>query len=104
MVSALLHDSSGSALQLSTNVLCHYTLTALLWPALAASRSPRVINVSSLRHFFSPAVFDDHTFHKRDYDPLKSDGIAKPEMICSQSRSTRKAKHPESAASLCIQE
>jgi NAD(P)-dependent dehydrogenase (short-subunit alcohol dehydrogenase family) len=72
MVSALLHDSRDSALQLSTNVLGHYTLTALRWPALAAARSPRVINVSSLRHFFPPAVFDDPNFQKRDYDPFKS--------------------------------
>lgn len=37
-------------LQFGTNVLGHFHLTSLLLPALLASPSPRVVNVSSIGH------------------------------------------------------
>lgn len=42
-------------LQFGVNTLAHFHLTNLLLPALLASPSPRVINVSSLGHNFAPA-------------------------------------------------
>lgn len=42
-------------IQFGTNVLAHFHFTTLLLPALLAAESPRVINVSSSAHRFTPA-------------------------------------------------
>jgi NAD(P)-dependent dehydrogenase (short-subunit alcohol dehydrogenase family) len=77
MASPLLRDSRGYEHQFSTNVLGHYSLTALLWPALISAGGARVIILSSAGHMFSPVVFEDPNFEHRDYDPMSSYGQSK---------------------------
>jgi NAD(P)-dependent dehydrogenase (short-subunit alcohol dehydrogenase family) len=47
------HTSDGFELQLGTNHLGHFALTAQLWSALMKSTSPRVVTVSSNAHKMS---------------------------------------------------
>jgi NAD(P)-dependent dehydrogenase (short-subunit alcohol dehydrogenase family) len=47
------HTTDGFELQLGTNHLGHFALTAQLWPALMKSASPRVVTVSSNAHKMS---------------------------------------------------
>jgi len=49
----------GFEMQLGTNYLGHFALTALLLPLLRASRTRRVVQVSSLAHRFGRIRFDD---------------------------------------------
>ncbi|KAI1413773.1 NAD(P)-binding protein [Hypoxylon sp. FL1857] len=46
----------------ATNYLGHFLLTNLLMPKILASEAPRVINVGSDGHIFSPIRFDDPGF------------------------------------------
>lgn len=73
----LQRDARGFESQFSTNHLGHFQLTALLWPALVRANGARVINVSSWGHRFSPVVFDDPHFLKREYETLKGYGQSK---------------------------
>jgi NAD(P)-dependent dehydrogenase (short-subunit alcohol dehydrogenase family) len=59
--------ADGFEMQLGTNYLGHYALTARLLPALRRSRAPRVVNLSSLAHRSGLIDFDDlqgATFYK----------------------------------------
>lgn len=59
--------ADGFEMQLGTNYLGHYALTALLLPALRRSKAPRVVNLSSLAHRSGLIDFDDlqgATFYK----------------------------------------
>jgi NAD(P)-dependent dehydrogenase (short-subunit alcohol dehydrogenase family) len=49
----------GFEMQLATNYLGHFALTSALLPLLRLSRSPRVVQVSSLAHRFGNIRFDD---------------------------------------------
>jgi NAD(P)-dependent dehydrogenase (short-subunit alcohol dehydrogenase family) len=69
--------AEGYELQLATNHLGHFLLTCLLVPALRAGAPARVVNVSSRGHRFSPVVFDDLHFERRDYDKWVSYGQSK---------------------------
>ncbi|MEB2845694.1 SDR family NAD(P)-dependent oxidoreductase [Rhizobiales bacterium RZME27] len=74
-------DGRGNELQFSTNHLGHFQLTARLWPALVrggqATGGARVVSVSSLGHRFSPVVFEDINFERRDYEPWSAYGQSK---------------------------
>jgi len=48
-----------------------------LWPALKRAGGARVVSVSSAGHRFSPVVFDDINFERRDYEPFKAYGQSK---------------------------
>lgn len=64
--------------QFATNHLGHFTLTNLLWPALAAARDgARVVALSSSGHKLSPVVFDDIMFDRRPYEKWQAYGQAK---------------------------
>jgi NAD(P)-dependent dehydrogenase (short-subunit alcohol dehydrogenase family) len=55
----------GFEMQLATNYLGHYALTSALLPLMRLSRSPRVVQVSSLAHRLGKIRFDDlHGEHR----------------------------------------
>jgi NAD(P)-dependent dehydrogenase (short-subunit alcohol dehydrogenase family) len=63
--------------QFGTNHLGHFTLTNLLWPALAASGDARVVALSSRGHKRSAIRFDDLMFTRDPYDKWQAYGQAK---------------------------
>ena len=73
----LKRDAQGNELQFSTNHLGHFRLAMRLWPALRRAGGARVVSVSSAGHRFSPVVFDDINFERRDYEPFKAYGQSK---------------------------
>lgn len=73
----LLRDSRGNEMQLSTNHLGHFQLTARLWSALARAGGARVVAYSSLGHQYAPVEFDDVNFERRDYDRIVAYGQSK---------------------------
>lgn len=77
MAGPLVRDARGYESQLATNHLGHFQLVARLWPALRKADGARVVSVSSWGHRFSPVVFDDPNFERRDYDPWKAYGQSK---------------------------
>jgi NAD(P)-dependent dehydrogenase (short-subunit alcohol dehydrogenase family) len=77
MACPLTQDARGYEAQFATNHLGHFQLTAKLWPALCKANGARVISVSSRGHRFSPVVFEDLNFQKRDYDRYAAYGQSK---------------------------
>jgi NAD(P)-dependent dehydrogenase (short-subunit alcohol dehydrogenase family) len=77
MAGPLVRDARGYESQLATNHLGHFQLVARVWPALRKANGARVISVSSWGHRFSPVVFEDPNFERRDYDPWKAYGQSK---------------------------
>lgn len=70
-------DAEGHELQLSTNYLGHFRLTARLWPALAAAKGGRVIALSSGAHRLSGVDLEDPEYHRRPYDKWQAYGQSK---------------------------
>jgi NAD(P)-dependent dehydrogenase (short-subunit alcohol dehydrogenase family) len=68
---------NGWELQFATNHLGHFALAVGLHDALAASRSARIVSLSSRGHLRSPVVFDDLNFSSRPYDPWLAYGQSK---------------------------
>jgi NAD(P)-dependent dehydrogenase (short-subunit alcohol dehydrogenase family) len=58
----------GFEMQLGTNHLGHFALTAWLLPALARAPAPRVVNVASMAHLQGRIDFDDLQGEQR-YEP-----------------------------------
>lgn len=73
----LKRDAQGNELQFSTNHLGHFRLTVRLWAALKRAGGARVVSVSSAGHRFSPVVFEDINFERRDYTPYSAYGQSK---------------------------
>ncbi|WP_123520105.1 SDR family NAD(P)-dependent oxidoreductase [Frigoribacterium sp. PhB24] len=72
----------GWELQFSNNHLGHFALANALRDALVegaqVSGTPsRVVSLSSTGHHFSPVVFDDVMFERREYDPWSAYGQSK---------------------------
>jgi len=67
----------GLEMQFGTNHIGHFLLTCLLVPLLEAAPSARVVNLSSGGHKYSPVLFDDWNFERREYDKWVSYGQAK---------------------------
>jgi NAD(P)-dependent dehydrogenase (short-subunit alcohol dehydrogenase family) len=63
--------ADGFEMQLGTNYLGHYALTAGLLPLLRRGRQPRVVNLSSLAHRSGKIDFDDLQGAK-SYNPFKA--------------------------------
>ncbi len=59
----------GFERQFGTNVLGHFALTGLLWPALAASPAARVVTVSSMMAWVARIDLDDLQSERR-YSPM----------------------------------
>jgi NAD(P)-dependent dehydrogenase (short-subunit alcohol dehydrogenase family) len=70
-------SSAGFELQLATNHLGHFQLTARLWPALLSAKGARVIALSSRGHAFGSVDLEDPSFERRPYDKWKAYGQSK---------------------------
>lgn len=70
-------DARGYEIQFATNHLGHFQLTLGLLPALQRAQGARVVSVSSWGHRYSPVVFDDINFERREYSPWTSYGQSK---------------------------
>lgn len=68
MAIPLARDARGFELQLATNHIGHFQLTARLWPALLRAKGARVLAVSSRGHVLGGVDFDDPHFERRPYD------------------------------------
>lgn len=64
--------SDGFEVQMGTNHLAHFALTALLLPALKRADSPRVVTVSSNLAHTGKIHFDDLQWEKQKYNGLLS--------------------------------
>jgi NAD(P)-dependent dehydrogenase (short-subunit alcohol dehydrogenase family) len=82
--------TEGWELQFATNHLGHFLLTCLLVPGLRAGAPSRVVNLSSAGHRFSPVIFDDIHFERREYDKWASYGQAKTANILFSSELNRR--------------
>jgi NAD(P)-dependent dehydrogenase (short-subunit alcohol dehydrogenase family) len=51
--------ADGFEMQVGTNHLGHFALTALLWPSLVANDGARVVTVGSVAHFFGNVRLED---------------------------------------------
>lgn len=69
--------ADGFELQLGTNHLGHFALTARLWNLLKATGGSRVVNVSSIAHRYGTIDFDDLNWTKRGYKKNASYGQSK---------------------------
>jgi NAD(P)-dependent dehydrogenase (short-subunit alcohol dehydrogenase family) len=77
MAGPLARDLRGIESQFAINHVGHFQLATALWPALVRAQGARVISVSSWGHHFSPVVFDDPNFERREYDPWSAYGQSK---------------------------
>ncbi|MEV7345749.1 oxidoreductase [Streptomyces sp. NPDC093544] len=77
MAPPLMRDARGYEAQFATNHLGHFQLVARLRPALRRAGGARVVSVSSWGHRFSPVVFDDPHFERREYDRWAAYGQSK---------------------------
>lgn len=77
MAPPLLRDSRGNELQLSTNHLGHFQLTARLWPALVRAGGARVVAYSSLGHQYGTVDFEDPNYERTEYVPVVAYGQSK---------------------------
>jgi NAD(P)-dependent dehydrogenase (short-subunit alcohol dehydrogenase family) len=77
MATPLARDARGYESQFATNHLGHFRLTRLLWPALVAAGGARVVALSSGGHRWSPVIFDDLQFERREYEPFAAYGQSK---------------------------
>jgi NAD(P)-dependent dehydrogenase (short-subunit alcohol dehydrogenase family) len=67
----------GWELQFATNHLGHFNLARGLHRALAQADGARIVAVSSNAHRFSPIVFDDIHFERRNYEAWLAYGQSK---------------------------
>ena len=67
----------GHEAHMATNHYGHFALVGQLWPRLLASRSARVVVVSSLAYRQGVIDFDDLAWNSRSYDRLKCYGDSK---------------------------
>ena len=56
--------ADGFEMQVGTNHLGHFALTALLWPSLVAAEGARVVTVASVAHHFGKVRLDDLCWEK----------------------------------------
>jgi NAD(P)-dependent dehydrogenase (short-subunit alcohol dehydrogenase family) len=77
MATPLARDVRGYESQFATNHLGHFLLTTRLWPALVAAGGARVVALSSGGHRWSPVIFDDLQFDRREYEPFAAYGQSK---------------------------
>ncbi|KDQ11789.1 hypothetical protein BOTBODRAFT_176980 [Botryobasidium botryosum FD-172 SS1] len=70
--------SDGHETQFGVNHLGHFLFTARIFPKLQESGAPRIVNVSSSAHPFSPVRFDDLGFDSgKKYDRWHAYGQSK---------------------------
>jgi NAD(P)-dependent dehydrogenase (short-subunit alcohol dehydrogenase family) len=81
MFTPLGRTTEGFELQLGTNHLGPFLLTALLAPALRAAAPSRVVNLSSVAHEFSDIDWEDPNYLSRPYDKFEAYGQSKTASI-----------------------
>lgn len=91
MIPALTRTADGFEMQVGTNFLGHYALTAALLPALAASGGARVVSVSSLAAAHVKMDFE-HWLSRHRYRFGKSYGWSKLAMLLFALELDRRAK------------
>jgi NAD(P)-dependent dehydrogenase (short-subunit alcohol dehydrogenase family) len=69
--------ATGFELQLATNHLGHFQLSARLWPALVRAKGARVVALTSRGHAFASVDLEDPNFERRPYDKWKAYGHSK---------------------------
>lgn len=67
----------GFEMQLAVNHLGHWTLTALLMPALVAAPAARVVSVTSTAHHFGRAIDVENPHLRGRYEPWRGYGQSK---------------------------
>ncbi len=77
MATPLQRTAEGWESQFATNHLGHFLLTNLLAAPIKAAPSPRIINLSSMGHMYSPVDLDDPNYENRPYDALQAYGQSK---------------------------
>jgi NAD(P)-dependent dehydrogenase (short-subunit alcohol dehydrogenase family) len=77
MATPFTHTADGFEMQLGTNHLGHFALTAELMPLIERGSARRIVNLSSRGHMFGPVDFDDPHFTRRPYDPWIAYGQSK---------------------------
>jgi NAD(P)-dependent dehydrogenase (short-subunit alcohol dehydrogenase family) len=77
MATPFTHTHDGFEMQLGTNHLGHFALTAELMPLIERGHLKRIVNLSSRGHHMAPVDFDDPHFSARAYDPWASYGQSK---------------------------
>lgn len=77
MATPFQHTHDGFEMQLGTNHLGHFALTAELMPLIERGHLKRIVNLSSRGHHFAPVDFDDPFFEHRAYDPWVAYGHSK---------------------------
>jgi NAD(P)-dependent dehydrogenase (short-subunit alcohol dehydrogenase family) len=77
MAAPLARDGRGYESHFAINHLGHFQLTARLWEPLRKSGNARVVSVSALAHRYSPVIFDDPNFERREYNPWAGYGQSK---------------------------
>jgi len=77
MVPPFSKTKQGFELQIGTNHLGHFALTARLWPLLARTPGARVVVVSSAAAHDGRIGFDDLHFEHRRYRPWRAYGQSK---------------------------
>ncbi|MFN3864036.1 MAG: SDR family NAD(P)-dependent oxidoreductase [Erythrobacter sp.] len=77
MATPFLHTSDGFEMQLGTNHLGHFAMTAELMQLIERGAAKRIVNLSSRGHFMGPVRFDDPNFERGPYDPWASYGQSK---------------------------
>lgn len=69
--------ADGYEMQLGVNHLGHWTLTALLMPALLAAPAARVVSVTSTAHHFGRPLNPDNPHLHGSYEPWRAYGQSK---------------------------
>lgn len=77
MATPFTHTHDGFEMQMGTNHLGHFAMTAELMPLIERGHLKRIVNLSSRGHHFAPVNFDDPHFERRAYDPWESYGHSK---------------------------
>ncbi|HED37197.1 MAG TPA: SDR family NAD(P)-dependent oxidoreductase [Ignavibacteria bacterium] len=67
----------GFELQVGTNHLGHFALTALLFDLIQTTPNSRIVNVSSTAHKYGNINFDDINWEKRNYKAWRAYGDSK---------------------------
>jgi NAD(P)-dependent dehydrogenase (short-subunit alcohol dehydrogenase family) len=77
MATPLMRDARGYEMQLATNHLGHFQLTARLWEPLRRARGARVVCLSSIGHRRAEVDLEDPNFQRRPYDKWEAYGQSK---------------------------
>jgi NAD(P)-dependent dehydrogenase (short-subunit alcohol dehydrogenase family) len=87
----------GFEIQMGTNHLGPYALTALLMPLLKNTPNSRIVNTSSVAHFFGNIDFEDFNWEKRKYKTMQAYADSKIANLYFHYALTKKLKGEKNA-------